>query len=179
MEKASVSKGVTAVPNDENRKCIEKTNIIEENNFEHLDNVENTAKFLRSAMMEDIKMLCNSGPCSSAEKLVGHDANAWLKERPTEIVKFLSVLLGLDLDDDSAISSINRCIEHLYASQNKLLIMLTSFCENILTHPLSGSKVLANLNGATRPAASYVHSKNWLAEEAKEEISRRCSSLCI
>ncbi len=61
-------------------------------------------------------------------------------------------------------------IEQIYSSQNKLLVLPASFCQNLLTYSLSGSKLLVNVNGSTTAAGLYQLLTNWRAEQAKNEI---------
>ena len=39
-----------------------------------------------------------------------------------------------------------------------------------LTYWLSSSKLLVNLNGATKPARTYFYLTNWLSEQSKDEV---------
>ena len=61
-------------------------------------------------------------------------------------------------------------IEQVYGARNKRLILPQSFRHNLVAYSLSGSKLLLELNNSSMPCGSYTYLKNWLENNAKNEI---------
>ena len=105
--------------------------------------IENAAKLLTSLVTNDIAELYTERLCATMEKVVNYDGQIWLQK-------------------------IIHCIEQLYSTGNKLLILPMSFQPNLLACSLSGSELIVNMIGKTRPAGSYSFMKKWLPNQAEE-----------
>ena len=101
---------------------------------------------------------------------MNYDGKIWLQKRPILLRSFLSTLLDLSPEQEEDVPQIINCIEQLYSTRNKLLILPMSFRQNLLAYSLSGRKLIMNMIGKTRPAGSCSFMKKWLANQAEEEI---------
>ena len=73
-------------------------------------------------------------------------------------------------NDDQTVIWINKCIEQIYSIRHKRLVLPLAFKQNLLTYLLSNSKLLLHFNGRTGAGGSYTYLKNWLCDQAGEEL---------
>lgn len=125
---------------------------------------------LGKEVREDCRLLYHERPCSDIDKLISFNSRDWLIGRPKNLVKFLSLLCSLNLNNEIDVIKLCMIIEQMYGCINQRMILPNSFRNNLLTYSLSNSKLLVNFNGKCRPSGGYTFLKNWLANQAKDEL---------
>ena len=125
---------------------------------------------LEKEVREDCRLLYHGRPCSDIDKLISFKSSDWLKDRPKNLVKFLSSICSLNLNNEIDVIKLCMIIEQMYGCINQRMILPNSFRNNLLTYSLSNSKLLVNFNGKCRPSGCYTCLKNWLANKAKDEL---------
>lgn len=126
---------------------------------------------LSKLVVEDVKVLYKSqGLLKDVNYLTSFNAINWSKERPSDLVKFLSSLLNLDPDNIKDAFLIAQIIDNMYGTQNQKLILPLSFQRNLLTYTLSHSRLLVDFSGACLPSGSYSYLNDWLSNIAKEPV---------
>ena len=108
---------------------------------------------LEIIIAKDIAKLHRERACTNMEYLVQYKPQDWLKERPDELVKLISVLCNLNPEHKASAFMLAKCIEQMYCCRNKKLVLPIGFPNNLLTYSLSNSKLLVNVNGSSMPAA--------------------------
>ena len=126
---------------------------------------------IKEKIDEDVNVLFKEKFCSSAENLRTYDPVKWMNERPKELVSFLLDICNMNENDDQTAIWINKCIEQIYSVRRKRLVLPLAFKQNLLTYSLSNSKLLLNFNGRTGAGGSYTYLKNWLCDQAGEQLT--------
>ena len=126
---------------------------------------------IKEKIDEDVNVLFKEKLCSSAENLRTYDPVKWMNERPKELVLFLLNISNLNENDNQTPIWINKCIEQIYSIRHKRLVLPLAFKQNLLTYLLSNSNLLLNFNGCTGTGGSYTYLKNWLCDQAGEELT--------
>ena len=103
----------------------------------------------------------NTRPCKQMDLLTNYSAKSWLKERPEKLMSFLPAMWNLNSEEEFDAYEIASLIEQLYGCRNEKLALPISFRHILLTYNLS-----YNLS----PAGSFTFLKDWLLENALDEI---------
>ena len=109
--------------------------------------------------------------CSSVESLRMYNPMKWMNERPDKTVCNLFVICNLNANDNQTAIWINKCNKQIYSIRHKRLVLPLIFKQNLLTYSLSNSKLLLNFNRRTGAGGSYTYLKNWLCDQAGEELT--------
>ena len=126
---------------------------------------------IKEKIDEDVSVLFKDNFYSSVENLRTYDPVKWMNERPKELVSFLVDICSLNENDDQTAIWINKCIEQIYSVRHKRLVLPLAFKQNLLTYSLSNSKLLLNFNGRKGAGGSHTYLKNWLCDQAGEELT--------
>ena len=122
---------------------------------------------IKEKIDEDVNVLFKDNFYFSVESLRTYDPVKWMNERPKELVD----ICNLNENDDQTAIWINKCIEQIYSVGHKRLVLPLAFKQNLLTYSLSNSKLLLNFNGRKGHGGSYTYLKNWLCDQAGEELT--------
>lgn len=108
---------------------------------------------------------------SNLDNLTGIYVEQWLDERNPVVVNFLIGVAGQSAGlKTKSRYAIAKGVEHIYSTQSSKYVFPLSFSENIVAHSVVNSKLNANINGLCSPAGSYWTIKNWLENQACNEM---------
>ena len=91
-------------------------------------------------------------------------------KRNNIVVSFIKGVIGKDVTDGTMVS-VCKTVEHLYHARNQKFISPISFCQNLLTYYVTGSKFAAQINSRGSPSGSYATIKKWIADHAVQPLT--------
>ena len=77
---------------------------------------------LKEAISTDVAKLQKQHPCGSLDKVLEYSPEYWLKDRPEELVSYLTTICGFSIKKKRDAMLLCKCIEQLYGAKSKVVV---------------------------------------------------------
>lgn len=95
----------------------------------------------------------------------------WLHQRNKVVQNFFQgISHGTDVTK-TVVAKLTRCMENVYAINNKYYVSPFAFSNNLMAYFATGSKSVTTLNSASTPSGCYTTLSSWIKDHAKEKIT--------